>query len=353
MITKPSFVSVIIPAFNSESTIARAIESVVAQQFHGDFEIIVVNDGSTDQTAEVLRSYGDRIKIVTQENRGVSAARNAGVRNSEGEYLAFLDADDEWLPRKLAATATVLDTDPRCGLVYSDATRVSGTGQVIAPSHIPGEYMRPPLMDDLLREWWHILPSTVVMRRSVFEKCGGFSEEFGRGSRNEDIFMWLVVREIASFRLVSDTLVRYQISSHEESQLKRDGQKSCAKTGVDAPRSPWRFIHGELVFNRLVRERYGRRARRLLRNEKIWQASILETMGLASVWRGDTDFARRFYLASIYQMPVRLKVWVRLAWIILPSSLRRFFIAVIPSRLVQPLQGPPINQLSSSPKQSG
>src|SRR6266849_5630061 len=93
-------VSAIVPVFNGESTIAAAIDSALNQNFDAT-EVIVVNDGSTDGTALILRSYGSKIRVIEQSNRGLSAARNAGAAIARGEYLAFLDADDEWLPGKL------------------------------------------------------------------------------------------------------------------------------------------------------------------------------------------------------------------------------------------------------------
>ena len=94
-------VSVIIPTYNRSKYVTKAIDSVLAQTYR-DFEIIVVDDGSTDNTKEVLKPYTDRIKYLYQENTGVSAARNAGIRAAGGQWIAFLDSDDEWLPEKLS-----------------------------------------------------------------------------------------------------------------------------------------------------------------------------------------------------------------------------------------------------------
>ena len=93
-------VDVIIPVYNSVETVAESVESALGQTFT-DFEVIVVDDGSTDASAEVLSRYGARIKVLAQPNRGLSAARNAGVRLGTAEYVAFLDADDIWEPEML------------------------------------------------------------------------------------------------------------------------------------------------------------------------------------------------------------------------------------------------------------
>src|ERR1700744_6553391 len=110
-------VSTIIPAYNSASTIARSVESALAQNLEGQ-EVIVVNDGSTDCTARILEGYGQRITVINQPNRGRGPARNRGVAIAQGDYIAFLDADDEWAAQnKLAVQTAVLNDDPKCVLV--------------------------------------------------------------------------------------------------------------------------------------------------------------------------------------------------------------------------------------------
>src|SRR5579862_805909 len=106
-------VSVIVPVFNAARTVEHAIESVQAQSFT-DFEIIAIDDGSTDGSNEILRRrYGDAVKMLAQKNQGPSAARNFGIANSTGEYLAFLDADDCWKPEFLTTMVAALDREPQ------------------------------------------------------------------------------------------------------------------------------------------------------------------------------------------------------------------------------------------------
>src|SRR6516164_4627783 len=101
---KMTRVEVVIPVFNGADTISRAIDSVLSQTFEGQFEIVVVNDGSTDTTAEVLKRYCDHIRVLYQQNRGPAVARNAAAAQSNAEYIAFLDADDAFMADKLART---------------------------------------------------------------------------------------------------------------------------------------------------------------------------------------------------------------------------------------------------------
>ena len=128
-------VSVIVPTYNNEATIAVALESIFAQRFQGGFEVIVVNDGSTDGTRAVLKEYGDRIRVVDQQNAGVAAARNTGIRAASGEYIALLDGDDTWTEDKLEENRA--GARPKSGLRGSvlgrDYSGRGGHGPLAAP----------------------------------------------------------------------------------------------------------------------------------------------------------------------------------------------------------------------------
>jgi len=115
-------VSVVMPAYNVAWCVGRAVDSVLAQDYERR-ELIVVNDGSTDETRALLAGYGERVTVIDQENRGMSAARNAGIRRARGDYVAFLDADDRWLPGKLSRQVELMETRPELGFC-STAARV-------------------------------------------------------------------------------------------------------------------------------------------------------------------------------------------------------------------------------------
>jgi glycosyltransferase involved in cell wall biosynthesis len=179
-------VSVVIPTYNSATFLKDAIESVLGQTY-SDFEIIVIDDGSTDDTEDVLRSFGERISYVKQENKGVSAARNHGIRLARAQYVAFLDADDLWVPQKLAEQIPLLDKDAGIGLVYSDWTIVSEQGVSVSSFHSS----RPPASGHVfseLIETGFILTSGTVVRRSCLNEVGDFDESL---SIAQDYDLWL------------------------------------------------------------------------------------------------------------------------------------------------------------------
>src|SRR5262249_14941569 len=166
---RPS-VSVIIPTFNSAALVAEAVESALAQTAP-PAQVLVIDDGSADDTAQRLLRFGDRVRYVRQENQGVSAARNHGIRMAAGEVVAFLDADDFWHPRKLELQLDALAARPDLGLL--------GTGVFDWPGALPdvaaaaGEAPR-----DVPWPWLavknYFTTSSVVVRRSVLERAGEF-----------------------------------------------------------------------------------------------------------------------------------------------------------------------------------
>lgn len=178
-------VSVVIPAYNYERFLADAIRSVLEQTFT-DYELIVVDDGSTDNTPEVAARFAGKIRYVRQPNSGLSATRNNGAALGTGDYIAFLDADDEWLPEKLAIQVPVLQNHPEVGLVTSlftlmDAERRPMQG--LKPAQAPGETFREIIQRGTAA------PSSFMVRRSVFEALNGFDtalptmEDFDFGLR--------------------------------------------------------------------------------------------------------------------------------------------------------------------------
>ncbi len=190
-------VSVIVPAYNAEKTIGEALASVFAQTYR-DFEVIVVDDGSKDETRAVLARYGSDITCVEQANAGPGRARNAGIQRARGELVAFLDADDVWLPEKLARQVEYFDEFPATGLLHAGAYLDSRNGAHVVslknPATVPAGCaapLSPPshLFCEIFETDVEIRTLTVMVRRSVFEDVGGFDER--REMHVEDWDLWL------------------------------------------------------------------------------------------------------------------------------------------------------------------
>lgn len=192
-------VSIIIPTFNRAKVVGRAVNSVLNQSFQ-DFECIVVDDGSTDETDSVLNEFVNKIKVVKTENRGVSAARNLGAELAEGKYIAFLDSDDEWKPQKLQKQIDFMQKNGFC-ISQTDETWVRN-GKFVNKS---AKYIRP--QGDIFYnclEVCAVTPSSVMMEKTLFFEYGGFDETF---PVCEDYDLWLRMSLKERFGLIDEPLI--------------------------------------------------------------------------------------------------------------------------------------------------
>ena len=333
-------VSVIIPVFNGAATIAAAIDSALAQEFAGDLEVIVVNDGSTDATAGVLDAYRGRLTVLDRVNGGPASARNAGVRASRGEYIAFLDADDIWMPTKLEKTLAALNSDSGAAMVYTNASMMGANGEMLGTTYTPAAERRAPTMEDLLSGLWNILPSTSVMKRETFDAIGGFHEEFATGHPQwEDSYFMLVAREQGRFVYLDEPTVLYRVTGSVEESLKR---RRVWKQDSENPETMRvdRYVRNSELMNRLVRERFGDRAMRLLAAIRRATAGLLVSVGLTAMLDYDRIFARRCYRLALRYDPFNAKTYVRLAWTYLPERVARTISAALPPRIQRAVSGP-------------
>lgn len=184
-------VSVIIPSFNCGDYLGRAIDSVCAQTY-ADYEILVIDDGSTDDTKDVIEPYGQKVTYLYQQNQGVSAARNHAIGKASGELFAYLDADDLWYPEKLERQVAFLDANQECGMVHSEMSVINEQDEIIhvrfyeeTKRLVPQGYCLRQLLARC-----HIQPVTVVERRNTFDRVGGFDE---RLLVAEDYLHWIMI----------------------------------------------------------------------------------------------------------------------------------------------------------------
>jgi glycosyltransferase involved in cell wall biosynthesis len=179
-------VSVVIPTYNRAWCLAEAVDSVLAQELRG-FELIVVDDGSTDDTPRLLEGYGEAIRTLRRENHGVSAARNAGIAAARGDLIAFLDSDDLWLPGKLRRQVEFFTSHPKALICQTEELWVKN-GRRVNPGkrhRKRGGMIFEPSLDLCL-----VSPSAVMVRRELFERVGLFDESL---PACEDYDLWLRV----------------------------------------------------------------------------------------------------------------------------------------------------------------
>jgi glycosyltransferase involved in cell wall biosynthesis len=203
-------VSVVVPTYNQARFIAATVESALAQTYP-DVEIIVVDDGSTDDTQAVLSAYRDSVHCIHQQNRGLAGARNTGFLASRGDYLLFLDSDDLIHPDKLAAHVSVLEAEPGFGLVYSAWRQISPDGTQVLGEVRPNR--QGQLLKELLLRRFFFFASAAVLRRECIEQVGLFDESL---RWSEDADMWLrLARAGYAFGYIDRPLLHYRI--HAES----------------------------------------------------------------------------------------------------------------------------------------
>lgn len=207
MVIEDTNISVVIPTYNYGRFVAEAIHSVLGQTVNC-LEIIVVDDGSTDETEAVVGSFGDRVRFIKQQNSGVGVARNRGVAESTGEYIAFLDADDYWHPQKLEKQLEVFEADKEIGLVHCGITNVDTSG-VAMDDMVDGRFGW--VASDLLRFQPVIIGpgSTSLIKREVFKHIGGYDTDPDLHPSEDWEFSYRVAC-VAKFGFVREPLVYYR-----------------------------------------------------------------------------------------------------------------------------------------------
>jgi glycosyltransferase involved in cell wall biosynthesis len=289
-------VSVVVPAYNSERTLKASVDSILAQDFR-DFEIIVVNDGSSDSTKSILANYDSQIQVIDQNNRGAPAARNTGVSAASGKLIAFLDSDDLWSPDKLAKSVAALALNPSASLVFSDCCglRADGTMSTFYSYH------GAPSLKEMLDNGFEIVPSAVMMRRDVFIACGGFSERFAP-IYFEDLWLWFLAREMGEFEYIPKELTTIRL---------RDKRLSASY-----------FVNGR-TYIKFLRQRYGRRARGAIQQAYNHLAGVSVHEALRRMDAGDRWGALSWWMFAIRLKPALIADKELVSRVFRPRNLRR------------------------------
>jgi glycosyltransferase involved in cell wall biosynthesis len=269
-------VSVVMPCYNGEAFLAAAVDSVLGQTFR-DFELIVIDDGSTDRSADILTGYGERIHVIRQGNRGVSAARNAGIGAARGDFIAFLDADDWWEPDFLAEMVAAM-ADPRTAIAYCGWQNVGvGAGKPF----VPPDYEGPDKMHHLLRfaSLWPI--HAILIRRSTMPPGMPFNPEY---PACEDYDLWLRIASFHRIQLVPRVLAYYR----------KHGETNATTNQARVAR-----------YNLLVKQRFladfPRVAQRIPRTKRrAYLAGGVIDRGYRCLWGGDLKNAHGIFRHALF-----------------------------------------------------
>lgn len=216
-------VSAVIPAYNAAWCVGRAIDSVLAQTFR-DFELIVVDDGSTDRMGQVLAPYGACLRVLRKENGGLASARNAGIHAACGEFVAFLDADDSWLPEKLARQFSWMDAHPEAAFCSTAARVVNPQGEEIGEWRCSG--CTGSTLEAIFSTNAYVAGSAsgVVARRQALLESGGFDE---RLRSLEDVDMWMRLAAMGGYHCIDEVLTvilkRPESMSRNLDEMRRAG----------------------------------------------------------------------------------------------------------------------------------
>jgi glycosyltransferase involved in cell wall biosynthesis len=298
-----SLVSVIVPAYNCAGYVAETLQSVLAQD-HAEKEVIVVNDGSKDNTLEILRGFGDRIRIIDQKNAGPPAARNAGLAAARGKYIAFVDADDIWVQGKLRAQAEHLDAHSEVAAVFTKwhVWPAEADGSFVQPADICAQHVDGEI--DAARSGWlyarllfdcELLTSSVMVRAAVVQKIGGYDLGLFNG---DDYDYWLRISREGTITKLAKVGVLYRslpgsvsrtprVTNFEYEVLKRAVQRWGA-TGPDGSR-----VDSEALERRLE--------------------SLQLAHAHTHLHAGDPQIALSVYRSALMRHPSQARLWFRAA----------------------------------------
>jgi glycosyltransferase involved in cell wall biosynthesis len=284
-------VSVVLPVFNGTRFLREAITSVLDQRFK-DFELIAVDDGSTDGSAAILSEY-PQIRVLTQKNAGQSSARNRGISVASGEMIALIDQDDRWHPTKLSRQIDALDAMPHVGMHYSDMDAIDERGNLETRRIIAAARLEHPKRSivDCLRQDMFIIPTAVMFRRRIFDQVGGFDERLS-GYEDDDLFLRMF--PLTCFEFCPESLVQWRTysSSYSHSERMERSRRIYIKKLVELfPDNPARqlyFVRDLIVprFTSIFLDAFNRARHRSekLKMERIGD-DLLNTLGPYMTWR--------------------------------------------------------------------
>lgn len=305
-------VSVVIPAYNSERFIAETLESVFNQSYQ-DFEVIVVDDGSSDGTDKVISRYEGRLTYIRKKNEGISVARNTGIAQARGEYVAFIDHDDIWLPEKLKEQMALLEGNKEIYLCFSDVYIIDEKGRrgknvfKICPAH-SGMVFKQLLKDNF------IPVITAVIKKEVFKEIGLFNPQY-RIAEDWDLFLRISKQYPVVF--VNRPLAKYRIHSGSFSR------------------------HRNLMFAEVISimNKYtGSVDKATARTVEMRKRKFQFDLGIVYLQEGMRSKARDFFLAKVREEPLPFCFYAGLLVTYLPESWIKFIGQILSSKKLHDLK---------------
>ena len=289
-------VSIILPSYNCAAFLPHSIGTILSQTYNS-YEIIVIDDGSTDNTKEVLYPFMQRIKYIRlEQNKGLPTARNIGIRSAQGKYIAFIDADDLWLPEKLQTDIEYFETHPEVSMVYSKHINIDEKGDDLN-GNTKKQLPSGNIFTQLFSEQNFIITSSVVVRKEVFETTGLFDEQL---FNCQDWDMWLRIAFHFKVAGINKPLVKYRHNPHSLSK-NRNNVLKYQKIIIDKIYNKFKDkengIHEKLYKKRLA-SHYAKAGRYYLRIGDKNRAN--ENFGL-SLKNAPLNFrSLRYYLCTFF-----------------------------------------------------
>jgi len=291
-------ISVVIPAYNAGKFIGEAIRSVLRQTC-AEYEIIVIDDGSTDNTADIIGKCFPQVRYFHTPNQGVSRARNYGIRKARGEFIAFLDADDLWLPEKLEKQLAAFTADREVMLVFTEHRAFDENGFRISPFSKKERLMKGDIVKNIFLHT-RVTTSTVMVRKEAIQEVGLFEENLKAA---EDDNLWMRIALRCKIHLIDEVLVHYRWT---ENSLSRTSDS---------------IFDGALKNVELIENKYPELRRRLGRsNIRKKKSDIYSSRGYFFFSGSHQKKARQYYLMSIAFYP-NLKSLVYCLFTIIPQSI--------------------------------
>ncbi len=301
-------ISVIMPCYNAAAHLNKSIQSVLQQTFK-DIELIVVNNGSTDESMQLLQNIRDfRLRIIAESNKGVCSARNRGLTEAKGNYIAFIDSDDTWRPDCLEKLYSALRKDRKAVLAYCGWQNIGLPGGKGKP-YTPPDYETENKHEHLLRDCpWPIHAALTI--KSAIEFAGGFDE---RLTNAEDYKLWLQIAWFYKIVKVPEVLAFYHFHSGPQ----------ATKNRAKAAKEHWSVQREFLQKHRDISKKIGfRRIRELTHGELLKR-------GYICYWERDLDSARQIFRTVMKQGYGMLKDWKYMVPALFPLSLHSTLIRLV------------------------